>query len=61
MGGWGGGGGGDPGHFRFAVWGLGTFLTLGFLVAVGNTLNTKTHSSNEIAEFSFENADVKSF
>ena len=25
-----------------------------------NTLNTKTHSSKEIAEFSFENADVKS-
>ena len=25
-----------------------------------NTLNTKTHSSKEKAEFSFENADVKS-
>ena len=25
-----------------------------------NTLNTKTHSSKEIAEFCFENADVKS-
>ena len=24
-----------------------------------NTLNTKTHPSKEIAEFSFENADVK--
>ena len=26
-----------------------------------NTLNTQTHSSKEIAEFCFENADVKSF
>ena len=25
-----------------------------------NTLNTKTHSSKEMAESSFENADVKS-
>ena len=31
-----------------------------FLVAVVNTLSTKTHSFKEIAEFSFENADVKS-
>ena len=35
-------------------------LTLNFLVAVVNTLNTKTHSSKEIAEFFFENVDVKS-
>ena len=35
-------------------------LTLNFLVAVVNTLNTKTHSSKELAEFTFENADVKS-
>ena len=37
-----------------------TRLTLNFLVAVVSTLNTKTHSSKEMAEFSFENADVKS-
>ena len=36
------------------------YLTLNFLVAVLNTLNTNTHSSKEKAEFSFENADVKS-
>ena len=36
------------------------FLSLNFLVAVVNTLNTKTHSSKEMAEFSFENADVES-
>ena len=35
-------------------------LTLNFLVAVVNTLNTKTHSSKEIAEFCFKNAGVKS-
>ena len=35
-------------------------LTLKFLVAVVNTVNTKTHSSKEMAEFSFENAYVKS-
>ena len=35
-------------------------LTLNFLVAVVNTLNTKTHSSKEMAEFCFENADGKS-
>ena len=29
-------------------------------MAAVNTLNTKTHSSKEKAEFSFENADVKS-
>ena len=29
-------------------------------MAVVNTLHTKTHSSKEIAEFSFENADIKS-
>ena len=34
-------------------------LTLNFLVAVVNTLNTKTHSSKVIAEFCFKNADVK--
>ena len=37
-----------------------TQLTLNFLVAVVETLNTKTHSSKEIGEFSFENADVES-
>ena len=35
-------------------------LILVFLVTVVNTLNTKIHCSKEIAEFSFENADVKS-
>ena len=35
-------------------------LTLNLLVAVVNTLNIKTHSSKEIALFSFENADVES-
>ena len=30
------------------------------MVAVVNTLNTKAHSSKEMAVFSFENADVKS-
>ena len=35
-------------------------LTLNSLVAVMNTFNTKAHSPNEMAEFSFENADVKS-
>ena len=35
-------------------------LTLNFLVALVNTLNTKTHSSKERAKFSFENADAKS-
>ena len=35
-------------------------LTLHFLVTVVNTLNTKTRSSKEIAEFSFKNANVKS-
>ena len=35
-------------------------LTLNFLMAVVNTLNTKTHTSKEMAEFSFENAYVKS-
>ena len=35
-------------------------LTLNFLVEVVNTINTKTHSSNEMAEFCFENADAKS-
>ena len=37
----------------------GTGLTLNFPVAVVNTLNTKTHTSKEMAEFSFENADVR--
>ena len=36
------------------------WFTLSFLVAVVNNLYAKTHSSKEIAEFSFENADVKS-
>ena len=35
-------------------------LTLNFLVAVVNSLNTKTHSSKEMAEFCFEIADDKS-
>ena len=35
-------------------------LTLKFLVAVMNTLDTKTRSSIETAEFSFENGEVKS-
>ena len=35
-------------------------LTLNVLVAVVNSLNTKTHSSKEIIEFCFKNADVKS-
>ena len=35
-------------------------LTLNFLVAVLNTLNTKTHSSKEMADLSSENADVES-
>ena len=35
-------------------------LTLNFPVAVANTLNAKTHSSKEMAEFSFENADFRS-
>ena len=35
-------------------------LTLKFPVAVVNSLNTTTHSSKEIAEFSFENADIRS-
>ena len=35
-------------------------LTLNFLMAVVNILNTKTHTSKEMAEFSFENAYVKS-
>ena len=34
-------------------------LTLRFLVAVVNGLNTKTHSSKEITGFSFENAAVQ--
>ena len=34
-------------------------ITLHLLLAVVNTLNTKTHSAKEIAEFSFENADDK--
>ena len=35
-------------------------ITLNFLVAAVNTLNTKTHSSEEVAEFCFKTADVKS-
>ena len=35
-------------------------LTLNFLVAEVSTLNTKTHSSENIAEFFFENVDVES-
>ena len=37
-----------------------TAITLNFLVAVVNSINTKTHSSKETAEFCFKNADVKS-
>ena len=36
-------------------------LTLNFLVAMVNSLNTKTHSSEEMTEFCFEKADVKAF
>ena len=39
--------------------GAGWCLTSYFLVAGVNTLNTKTHSSKEIAGFSFVNADAK--
>ena len=35
-------------------------LTLNRLVAVVNTLNTKTHSSKEMTELCFKTADVKS-
>ena len=35
-------------------------LTLNFLVAVVNSLHTKTHSSKEMTEICFETADVKS-
>ena len=35
-------------------------LALNFLVAVVNSLNTKAHSSEEMAEFCFENADIRS-
>ena len=35
-------------------------LTPDFLVAVVNSLSTKTHSSNEMTEFCFENVDAKS-
>ena len=35
-------------------------LTLNLVVAVVNSLSTKTHSSKEVTEFCFENADVKS-
>ena len=41
-------------NVKFAI------LTLNFLVAVVNILNTKTHSPKEMAEFSCENADIKS-
>ena len=34
-------------------------LTPNFLVAVVNSFNTKTHSSKEMTEVCFENADVK--
>ena len=37
-----------------------SWLTLNFLVAVVNNLHTKTHSSKEMTEIYFENADVKS-
>ena len=36
------------------------WLTLNVLVAVVNSLSTKTHSSKEVSEFCFGNADVKS-
>ena len=35
-------------------------LPLNFLVAVVNSLHTKTHSSKEMTEIDFETADVKS-
>ena len=35
-------------------------LTLDFLVAVVNSINTKTHCWKEMAEFCFKNANVKS-
>ena len=35
-------------------------LSLNLLVAEVNTSNSKTHSSKEIVEFSFEYEDVKS-
>ena len=35
------------------------FLTLNFLAAEVNTLNTQTHSCKETAEFCFKNAQVK--
>ena len=37
-----------------------TTLALNFLVALVNRTNTKAHSCKEMAEFCFENADVKS-
>ena len=36
------------------------YLTLDSLVTVMNAVNTKTHFSKEMTEFSFKNADVKS-
>ena len=44
-----------------SYWGpkLSVILTLHFLMAAVDTLNTKTHSSTEMAQFSFECADVK--
>ena len=38
----------------------GVLFTLNFLVVAMNTLDTKTHSSKETTEISFENAAVKS-
>ena len=48
--------------FNLSVFSLHTHssLTLNFLEAVVNTVNTHTNSSKEMAEFSFENADIKS-
>ena len=36
-------------------------LTLNFLVIVVYSFNSKTHSSKEMTEFCFQNADVKAF
>ena len=47
-------------HPPALLWLIPSSLTLNFLMAVVNTLNTKTHSSKEMTEFSFENADAVS-
>ena len=42
------------------LWHVAGMLIVYFLVDVVNTLNTKTHTSKETAEFSLRNAEVKS-